>query len=62
MLHMIVLVLVGLAFVAVGGKFLLSFWGPPPQSGDSSRSDWASLTGGGFHPDHHGGSEHSDLP
>jgi len=61
-LHMIVLVLVGLAFVAVGGKFLFSFWGPPPRSDDSSRSDWASLTGGGFQSDHHGGSDHSDPP
>lgn len=59
---MIVLVVIGLALVAVVGKFFLSFWSPPPRRDDSSRSDWASLTGGGFPSDHHGGSDHSDLP
>jgi hypothetical protein len=50
-----------LILVTLAG-FLLSFWRQPPKSENSSRSDWATLTGGSFPPDHHGGSDHGGAP
>ena len=62
MLNIIGLVLAGSVLAAIVGKFFISLWGLSPPQENSSRTDWASLTGGGPPGDHHGGSDHGNLP
>jgi len=62
MFHVVAVGVGVLLILATLAGFFLSFWRQPPKTDNSSRSDWATLTGGSFPPDHHGGSDHDGAP
>jgi hypothetical protein len=62
MIHAVAVGIGALLILVTLAGFLLSFWRQTPKGDNSSRSDWASLTGGGFPPDHHNPSDHGGTP
>ena len=62
-MHVAVILIGALIVLASLAGFFVSFWRQePPKAGNSSQADWGTLTGGGFQPNHHSGSDHHAGP
>lgn len=58
MLQTVGIIAGGLFLAVILAGFVRSFWGDAPKAENGSRSDWASLSGGGPSVDRRGESDH----